>query len=106
MMGRSRGNSNMATISNEMVTAYWFCPRKAHLLNTAEPLPSHSYAAHLDQMNQRSRHEHMAKFREQHPDVSPGVRFDSTMGIAVFVDVVLQNGDLQALCDFLTRLPD
>src|SRR5579862_1576670 len=101
-MGLDPGRSHMTTINNEVVIASWRCSRKAYLLSTTQPPPPHPYVALLDRMKERAR----AQVKSQHPGVTPGARFDPTKGTAVFVDVVLQSGDLQASCDFLTRLPD
>ena len=94
----------MKTISNEMVTAYWWCNRKAYLLN-AEPQPqllAHPYLTHLNQMRDRT----YTEVKSQHSGVIPSLQFDPTSGAAVFVNPILKSGDLEASCDLLTRLPE
>lgn len=92
----------MTIINNGVVTAYGWCSRKAHLLNSTERPPSTPYVELLDRMKDRAR----AKIKTQHPEAMTGERFDPMMGLHVLVDTTLQSGDLEASCDLLTRLSD
>ena len=96
----------MTTISNAVVVGYWWCSRKAFLFNTTPPQLSHPYTALLEQMKRRAYDQHLSSVKAKHPNVVPGIPFAPAQGAAVYVDVVLQSGDLEASCDFVTKLPD
>ena len=90
----------MATklISPELVTAYWFCPRKAFFLLRGDDCePVHEYISVISQRADRNRQAFLANINPSYLQLGHAERHD------VIAGTILKVSNLQAKLDALVR---